>query len=188
MARIEAARNKLQVLTVLAHAEISLFSIDKNRIVTMAEGRMLWDSEAESYDIKNKSTLIGKDAIEVAQQTQPGGVPGLFNTLELEYLLTMFLGYEKNILDVLSGKIGVVQSEDKIGDRIFRTRVVAELEHNSHDGGKKPEVTGALGLSIDVTDMKARAALELDNARLIMEEQAAKDSNRMKSEFLANVC
>jgi hypothetical protein len=88
---------------------------------------------------------------------------------------------------VLSGKVGVAQSEDKIGDRVFRTRVVADLEHNPTDGGKEPEVKGALGLSIDVTDMKARAALELDNARLTMEEQAAKDSNRMKSEFLANV-
>jgi hypothetical protein len=70
---------------------------------------------------------------------------------------------------------------------VFRTRVVAELEHNASDGGKKPEVQGVLGLSIDVTDMKARAALELDNARLMMEEQAAKDSNRIKSQFLANV-
>jgi hypothetical protein len=76
MARIEAARNKLQMLTVLAHAEVNLFSIDKNRICTMVEGGMLWDSEAESYDINNKSTLVGKDAIEVARQTQPGGVPG----------------------------------------------------------------------------------------------------------------
>ncbi|PMD19299.1 hypothetical protein NA56DRAFT_690619 [Hyaloscypha hepaticicola] len=170
MARIEAARNKLQILTVLAHAEVNLFSINKHRIVTLAEGGMLWDSEAESYDIHNKSTMVGKDAIEISQQTQPGGVPG----------------YEKNVIDVLSGKVGVAQSEDKIGDRVFRTRVVAELEHNSCDGGQKPKVKGCLGLSIDITDMKARAALELDNARLTMEEQAAKDSNRVKSQFLAN--
>ena len=78
MARIEAARNKLQILTVLAHAEVNLFSINKNRIVTLAEGGMLWDSEAESYDINNKSTMVGKDAIEISQQTQPGGVPGLY--------------------------------------------------------------------------------------------------------------
>jgi hypothetical protein len=90
-------------------------------------------------------------------------------------------------MEVLSGKVGVAQSEDRIGDQIFRTRVVAELEHNSCDGGKEPEVKGCLGLSIDVTDMKARATLELDNARLMMEEQAAKDSNRVKSQFLANV-
>lgn len=76
MARIEAARNKLQMLTVLAHAEVNLFSINKDRIVTMAEGGMFWDSIAEEYDVHTKSTLIGKDAIEVAQHTQPGGIPG----------------------------------------------------------------------------------------------------------------
>jgi len=57
MARIDAARNKLQVLTVLAHAEVNLFAIDNNRICTMAEGGMLWDNEAQSYDVQNKSSL-----------------------------------------------------------------------------------------------------------------------------------
>lgn len=97
------------------------------------------------------------------------------------------LGYEKNIIDILSGAVEVAQSEDTIGDRVYRTRVVADLEHDSEDGGRKPVLKGALGLSIDITDMKARAALAVDNARLTIEEQAAKDSNRMKSQFLANV-
>jgi hypothetical protein len=65
--------------------------------------------------------------------------------------------------------------------------VVAEYEHDILDGGQEPRVIGVLGLSIDVTDMKARAKLENDNTRLQMEEQAAQDSNRMKSQFLANV-
>lgn len=76
MARIEAARNRLQMLTVLAHAEVNLFSIDKKRIITMAEGGASWDSMENTYDINNKSSLIGLDAIEVAQKTQPGGLPG----------------------------------------------------------------------------------------------------------------
>lgn len=99
----------------------------------------------------------------------------------------MLLGYEKNVLDVLSGKVGVAQSEDTIGQRTYRTRVVAELGQNGADGGSKAEVIGVLGLSIDVTDMKARASLEVDNTRLVIEEQAAKDSNKIKSQFLANV-
>lgn len=70
---------------------------------------------------------------------------------------------------------------------MFRTRLVADLEHDAADGGQKPAVKGVLGLSIDVTDMKARTALELDNTRLMIEEQAAKDSNQTKSQFLANV-
>lgn len=91
------------------------------------------------------------------------------------------------MLDVLSGKVGIAQSEDTIGDKTFRTRVVADLEHNPADGGKEPEVVGILGLTIDITDMKARAALEVVNTRLMVEEQAAKESNKMKSQFLANV-
>jgi hypothetical protein len=77
MQRIEASNNKLQMLTVLAHAEVNLFAIDSNRIVTMAEGSLKWDSKTEMYDTQNKSTLVGQDAIEVSQQTQPGGVPGM---------------------------------------------------------------------------------------------------------------
>jgi hypothetical protein len=76
MARIEAARNKLQMLTVLAHAEVNLFSINKEKIITMAEGGMHWNAETNMYDVNNKSSLIGKDAIAVAQSTQPGGIPG----------------------------------------------------------------------------------------------------------------
>ncbi|KAH6694228.1 M4WV, histidine kinase-group IX protein [Leptodontidium sp. MPI-SDFR-AT-0119] len=171
MARIEAARSRLQVLTVLAHAEVNLFSINKDKIITMAEGDMRWNADTNLYDVNNKSSLIGQDAIAVAQSTQPGGIPD----------------YEKNILAILDGTLGVAQSEDVIGDRVYRTRVVADLEHNTVDGGQKPAVKGALGLSIDVTDMKARTASELDNNRLMMEEQAAKDSNQLKSQFLANM-
>jgi hypothetical protein len=90
MARIEAARNKLQMLTVLAHAEVNLFSVNKDRTITMAEGSMLWGSEANSYDILNKSTLIGKDVIEVAQHTQSGGVPGLSTVSHTDNSLTVY--------------------------------------------------------------------------------------------------
>jgi hypothetical protein len=90
-------------------------------------------------------------------------------------------------LEVLKGVVGVSQCEDVIGDRVFRTRCVADLEHNANDGAQKPVVNGLLGMAIDITDVKRRAALEADNTRLVLEEQAAKDSNRMKSQFLANV-
>jgi hypothetical protein len=77
--------------------------------------------------------------------------------------------------------VGVSQCEDVIGDRVFRTHCVADLEHNANDGAQKPVLGGLLGI------VKRRAALEADNTRLVLEEQAAKDSNRMKGQFLANV-
>ena len=102
-------------------------------------------------------------------------------------VLTKLLGYEKNILAILAGELDVAQSEDKVGDHVYRTRLVAELEHDTLDGAAEPVIKGVVGMSIDVTDMKARAALEMENTRLMMEEQAARDSNRVKSQFLANV-
>lgn len=77
--------------------------------------------------------------------------------------------------------------EEKIGEKSYRTRLVADLEHNSDDGGQAPKVIGCLGLSIDITDVEKRAQLEMDNTRLMIEEQAAKDSSKIKSQFLANV-
>jgi len=74
MARIEAARNKMQMLSVLSHAEVNLFSIDKDMKITMAEGGMLWKIQGES--MTSKSWMIGKDAIEVSQGNQDGGLPG----------------------------------------------------------------------------------------------------------------
>ncbi|KAL2063854.1 hypothetical protein VTL71DRAFT_4348 [Oculimacula yallundae] len=166
VARIAAARNKHEMLTVLGHAEVNLFSINKERKITLVEGGMRWN--AESID---KSKLIGQDAIAMARNTEPGGVPN----------------YEQNILDLLSGKVETAQSEDIVGGRTYRTRLVADLEQNTIDGGQGPTLRGIIGLSIDVTDMKARLALQLDNNRLMAEEQAAKNSNQMKSQFLANM-
>ena len=77
--RVEARYKKKQILTVLAHAEVNLFAVDKNRIITMAEGGMQWDSSSNTYDVENKSSLIGKDAITISRSTQPGGVPGMWS-------------------------------------------------------------------------------------------------------------
>jgi hypothetical protein len=168
MDRITNQRERDQVFAVLAHAEVNLFAINQEKRITMSEGGMSWESDGR---VTSRSELVGQDAIEVAQRTQVGGIPE----------------YEKNVMDILAGTVGLASSEDIVGNKVYRTRMVAELENDPLDGAQLPEVKGVLGLSIDITDMKQRAALELDNTRLMMEEQAAKDSNRMKSQFLANV-
>ncbi|KAL3419676.1 histidine kinase hhk6p [Phlyctema vagabunda] len=167
MARLEASRNTQQMFTVLAHAEVNLFAINTERKVTMAEGNMYWEEKGNRV---NKSNVVGQDALQVIHSSARG-----------------FSDFEKNIQAVLSGDQAMAVSEDKMGDRIYRTRVVADLEHNSADGSQKPAIRGVLGLSIDVTDFKARMALEVQNAQLKMEEKAAKDASRIKSQFLANM-
>jgi hypothetical protein len=75
MDRIDAARHKLQILTVLAHAEINVFSVNQDRIVTMAEGGMLVKSADGNHDIFQKDYFFGKDIIALAKSMQPGGIP-----------------------------------------------------------------------------------------------------------------
>ena len=42
-------------------------------------------------------------------------------------------------------------------------------------------IRGALGPSLDITDMKARTALELEKNQLVANELAAKEANMLKS-------
>jgi hypothetical protein len=90
---------------------------------------------------------------------------------------------------ILNREATFTESEDSIGDKTYKTRMVADLDQTAEaeEDGKLP-LNGVLGVVVDVTDMKARAKLELANAHLTAQQQAATDSNRMKSQFLANVC
>ena len=77
MARITDNRKKEQVLAVLAHAEVNLFAMDKNRIVTMTEGGLVWEAGDGSGSQKCKEGFsVGRIAIDMAQRTQTGEIPG----------------------------------------------------------------------------------------------------------------
>jgi hypothetical protein len=102
-------------------------------------------------------------------------------------MVDQFTAFEKNLFDILAGEVPVTEYEQTFKDRVYRTRMMADLGESMIDDQETPPVKAALGLIIDVTDMKARAKLELDNTRLVVEQEAAQDSNRMKSQFLANV-
>lgn len=102
-------------------------------------------------------------------------------------LANTYIVFEQHLQAILAGEEDTAESENDIGGRVFKTRMVPNINRLKDDDESKPAVNGVWGLVIDVTDMKDRAKLELDNARLMAEEQAAQDSNRMKSQFLANV-
>jgi hypothetical protein len=103
-------------------------------------------------------------------------------------MVDQFTAFERNLFNILAGEVPVTEYEQMFKDRAYGTRMVADLGESMIDDQENPPVKGVLGLIIDVTDMKTRAKLELDNARLMVEQEAAQDSNRMKSQFLANVC
>jgi hypothetical protein len=78
------------------------------------------------------------------------------------------------------------------GGRWYRTRYVPILRKKEQVGDtNEVYLDGAIGVSMDVTEIKDREAAlkmqEKENTRLLANEAAAKEASRLKSQFLANV-
>jgi hypothetical protein len=169
MSRIRNHRIKEQIYAVLAHAEVNLFAIDLSGNFTMAEGAMYRD--VGSAGKHNMDILSGMNLFDITNGLKAKGIQPFIT----------------RVRDIIDGRAKDSEAVDVVDGRSYRTRLIAELGHNEEDGAQEPTIHGVLGLSINVSDIEARAALEVENARLQMEEQAAQEASRMKSQFLANV-
>ncbi|CAG8973571.1 hypothetical protein HYALB_00008272 [Hymenoscyphus albidus] len=158
-------RSKEQVLEVLSQTDVMIFTIDKNLVITLAEGGTNTDLAPRSFD------LVGREGVEICQEATKGAGTE----------------FQKNAQDILAGRIDMAYSEDVVGDKIYRVKLVVDLDHNTLDEDGKPTIRGVMGLRTDVTDIKKIGQLEVENVRLAAEEQAAKASNELKSRFLANM-
>ena len=86
----------------------------------------------------------------------------------------------------------IVRTNQGVDDRFFRTRFLPMLEEKSlKTQTTSPEVIGAIGIIMDVSELKAK---EMDlkekvkeKRQLVANEAAAKEASRLKSQFLANV-
>jgi len=170
-ARIAERRVKEQMITLLTHADIQLFAIDAQGIVTMSEGSFSW--KAENQASNSTSLQIGKDIFSSLKTIHDNRVSELEGKLRL----------------MLNGKVQTEESYDVFADgRSYRSLLVSDIDHS---GGKtrydEGTVRGILGLTVDVTAMNEKAKLEVDNARLQTEQQIATAANRQKSVFLANM-
>ena len=165
-ARQTAKNTREQLLNVIKHAEVTVWTVDRNRNLTFLEGRLMWD--AGEKDITSES--IGKNVYDVFGRYQ--------GQIDLPL-------YKKPIEGILGGEQKEQISEHQIdgNGRWFRTRFVPTF----NDG----QVDGVIGVSMDVTESKDREAelhsQEKENLRLLSAENAAKEASRLKSQFLANM-
>ena len=169
MQRMEASRLKEQMMTVLSHAEVNLFGFDTQMAVTMLEGSIKWGTQKSSAE---KAALVGGELVNIVETTTDEGATGAADFIE-------------SVQKVLRGDSSMEVLEHSLDRRWYRTRIIADIESGFESG--KSTIRGALGLSIDITDMKARTALELEKTQLVANELAAKEANMLKSQFLANV-
>ena len=169
MKRLEASHRRQQIFAVLSHAEVNLFGFNKNMEVTMLEGSVKWGVQGESSD---KQALVGSELVDIVEKTTDSGASGATDFIQA-------------VQQILSGESTMEVLEHSLDGRWYRSRIIADLESDnteSHD-----IVVGALGLSLDITDLKARSALEIEKTQLLANEHAAKEANMLKSQFLANV-
>ena len=65
--RLMAKQTRQQLLSVIAHSHVTIFTVDLNRNVTMLEGALIWDTlgEDSALDGGGSAWYIGKNVYEV---------------------------------------------------------------------------------------------------------------------------
>ncbi len=210
--KLAAKRTREQLLSVIAHSHVTIFTVNRDHQVTMLEGALIWDATVDESDAiePGRRWYINQHVEEVFNRLNPKLKQGE---------RPPFLG---SISDVISGKVPEDIVEHGIGksfkswgpmwcrckadlcdldDRWYRTRFLPIFgkkdsgdndngENDNSDAGCDP-IEGVIGLIMDVTELKSREAdieRQAEERRLLVaNEAAAKEASRLKSQFLANV-
>ncbi|KAM5355536.1 hypothetical protein ACJ41O_002182 [Fusarium nematophilum] len=178
--KMNAKRTRQQLLSVIAHSHVTIFTVDPNRRVTMLEGALIWNNtHEESHD--GTRWFVGENMYKVfnrlTAQLPDGERPEFLEPIEL----------------MLDGKATEDVKEHGIDDRWYRTRFLPMLGKKTQEGKATTDtcVEGVIGVIMDVTELKIREqALEKqskEKRKAIANEAAAKEANRLKSQFLANM-
>ncbi|KAI0976632.1 hypothetical protein F4678DRAFT_480138 [Xylaria arbuscula] len=187
-AKLDAKQSRKQLLSVLTHAQTTIFSVDRDQKVTMLEGALIRNdvNNVTSDDKSNHNSnpdsnhYIGRDANEV-----------FYELVSLRKEETpQFL---RPVEDIVAGRerSDTVQ-EHKIGQRFYKTRFMPIVETDpKFSDSNHTIIEGAIGVIMNVTELKER---ERDVQKHIKErneyktkEEEAKGASKLKSQFLANM-
>ena len=172
-ARQEAKETREQLLNVIRHAQVTVWAVNRDRELTLLEGKLMWD-EGEG-DINGGE--LGNNIYDVFGKHK--------GKLDLPL-------YRNPIEAILDGKSKEQTQEHHVdgNNRWFRTRFVP-VTAPKDEPDQVDSITGLIGISMDVTELKKREAdlqsQEKENIRLLSAETAAKEASRLKSQFLANM-
>lgn len=176
--KVNAKRTRQQLLSVLAHSHVTVFSVDPSRKVTMLEGALIWNNTWEESDDR---WFLGEDMYTVfnrlTEQMPEGERPDWLQPIE----------------DLLEGKRSEDVKEHGMDDRWYRTRFLPMYGKKRPDGNVNGAtcIEGVIGVVMDVTELRAREEALIEQSKekrkAIANEAAAKEANRLKSQFLANM-
>ncbi|TDZ20275.1 Histidine protein kinase NIK1 [Colletotrichum orbiculare MAFF 240422] len=180
-AKLTARRTRQRLLSVLAHSQVTIFTVDTSRRMTMLEGALIWDNNGEDGANSNSSWFIGQDMYDVFNRLNPqlkdGERPKFLRPIE----------------DIIAGRKTEEVAEHGIDGRWFRTRFLPILGKKTKEGIVSSEtcIEGVIGVIMDVSELKEKAEDLEEESRekrqAMANEAAAKEANRLKSQFLANM-
>ncbi|KAL5611686.1 hypothetical protein BROUX41_000736 [Berkeleyomyces rouxiae] len=174
-------RTKEQLKSVMAHAKVTLFTVDKKLNITMLEGGLVGHGIPDDTDANGQGWFIGHNVYEVF-----GGLDEMRSDAE-------HLAFLRPIESVLMGNDAEHVMEHNINGRWYRTRFVPMYSSETTGGPvqeerKPPVIDGVIGVIMDITEH--HAAIEEETKRMqqaVANEEAAKEATRLKSQFLANM-
>ncbi|WQF87510.1 Putative PAS domain, signal transduction response regulator, receiver domain, CheY-like superfamily [Colletotrichum destructivum] len=180
-AKLAARSTRQQLLSVLAHSQVTIFTVDTNLKLTMLEGALIWDSNGEDSTSPHSSWFVGQDMYEV------------FNRLNPQLKAGERPKFLRPIEDILAGGKTEEVAEHGMDGRWYRTRFLPIFGKKSKEGITTNEtcIEGVIGVIMDVSELKEKVEDLEEESRekkqAMANEAAAKEANRLKSQFLANM-
>ncbi|KAH6657343.1 hypothetical protein BKA67DRAFT_514537 [Truncatella angustata] len=187
-----AKRMRQQLLSVLSHGQTTIFSVDRNRKLTMLEGALIWDNlRAKKADRVHEDDSSDDDLYALKFVGQ--NVDDVFNDLNPRTERGDIVDFLKPLHEMLDGKSRrEFIKEHEMDDQFFRTRLIPTIGKQSRDGMTSESVVdGVIGIIMNVTELKEREhdikTQAQEKRQLLANEAAAKEASRLKSQFLANM-
>ncbi|KAI1454811.1 hypothetical protein F4805DRAFT_469082 [Annulohypoxylon moriforme] len=182
-AKMVAKQTREQLLSVLIHAQTTIFAVDHDLKVTMLEGALTWNAARgpDDPDGNDPRTYVGKS------------IDTVFTNLNPHLRLDEFPEFLEPLKRVLAGEQTTeTVHEHKMDDCYYRTRFLPHVDKfQQHGQMTVSHIKGAIGVIMDVTELKKREQdLEVqvkEKRQLKANEAAAKEASRLKSQFLANM-
>ena len=172
-ARQESDNRRNSILALVSNTHLCLWAVNQDLTLALQEGSLQWNPvTAKEQRDGEKNDVDQSDALVRAVTNSSDAI------------------FEK-MRDVLDGKLKTYTLDHREDGRWYRSTLIADRCSQGDDNGNNHDKTGparsVLGLTIDVTDVRVRAELEMENESLTLKERAATEASQLKSRFVANV-
>lgn len=174
-ARDDAEASRERLMSVIKHAQTSVWAVDRHRNLVFLEGKMMW----EDQENEGKHLCMGRNVYEVLKESKAN------------IDIAKYQDRVEKILDGQGTEETIVHYISKT-QKWYRTRFIPLIGQQPHVGRVTGGlVDGVVCISVDITQAKeqeqALKSQEEENIRLLTAETAAKEASRLKSQFLANM-